>query len=65
MNDNTVSTHGVGGGVSVFLNSNIKFLFTDTMSILFVVLPRHHHLVVIGVVSQQFTTVPRVTEWAV
>ena len=40
--------------------SNIKLFFTDEMAVLFVLLTGDHHLVVVGVVSEQLPALPGV-----
>lgn len=42
--------------------SNIKLFFTDTMSILFIFLSCHNHLIIVRVVGEQFPSFPRITD---
>lgn len=45
------------------VQSNIKLVFTNTMSVLFVVLSCHHDLVVVWTVCQQLPSFPGITDW--
>lgn len=50
--------------LSFSISSDVKLLLADAVPVLFVVVSRHHHLVVVGTVGQQLPSFPWVADGA-